>query len=89
MGAFGTMSPTEPRKSARIFYCSHCQSEQHSRGYILSSFIIGFVMSMFTLILAEIYIVAEGGSLMTPTMLVKVIGLILLANFSIPLLSFS
>jgi hypothetical protein len=38
-------------------------------------------MSLFTLILAEIYIIAEGGSAESPALL-KVIGLLILADFT-------
>jgi multidrug/hemolysin transport system permease protein len=51
-------------------------------GYILSTIIIGIVMSLVTLVIAEIYILINGGSLITLPDLLKLFGLILLATFS-------
>ncbi len=82
MGAFGIMVADRTKKINKDFYCAPVGRRSLAGGYILGSFIIGLVMSLFTLILAEAYIIAEGGSLMTPAALAKVVGLIMLADFS-------
>ncbi|HPR40327.1 MAG TPA: ABC transporter permease, partial [Oscillospiraceae bacterium] len=51
-------------------------------GYILSSYLIGCIMSFITLILAEIYVIANGGELLGPAALVKTAGLILLSTLA-------
>jgi multidrug/hemolysin transport system permease protein len=51
-------------------------------GYILSAFIIGMVMCLVTLVLAELYILSNGGALIGAAALLKVLGLLLLSTFS-------
>ena len=82
MGAFGTMVTDKNKKINKDFYAAPVKRSSIAGGYILSSFIIGLIMSLFTLILAEIYIVAEGGKLLSPEALLKVIGLLILADFA-------
>lgn len=82
MGAFGTMVTDKSKKISKDFYVAPIKRSSIAGGYILSAFIIGLVMSLFTLILAEIYIIAEGGKLLSPQALLKVIGLLILADFT-------
>jgi multidrug/hemolysin transport system permease protein len=82
LGAFGTMINDKTRKINKDFYSSPVKRSALAGGYILSAFIIGFILSIVTLILAELYIVAEGGAWMSFDVLLKVIGIILLADFS-------
>lgn len=82
MGAFGIMVDDKVKKTTRDFKSSPISGRSIAGGYILSSFIIGVIMSLVTLILAEIYIVANGGELMSVFVLLKVVGLILLTTFT-------
>lgn len=82
MGAFNIMVNDKTQKITKDFYSSPVSRKSLAGGYVLSAFIIGFVMSLVTLIFAEIYIVAEGGALMSFATLVKVILLILLADLT-------
>lgn len=82
MGAFNIMVNDKTQKITKDFYSSPISHRNLAAGYILSAFVIGFVMSVITLVFAEIYIVAEGGALMSFHTLTKVILLILLADLT-------
>lgn len=81
IGAFGTMVNDKARKISKDFYSSPIKRNSLAGGYVISSFIIGLIMSIVTLILAEIYIVAEGGTFLDFEKLIKVILILLLADF--------
>jgi len=80
MGAFGIMIEDKTRKISKDFYSSPISRSGLTAGYIISSYIIGVIMTLFTLILAEIYILAYGGTLLSIGSLLKMIGLILLST---------
>lgn len=82
MGAFGVMINDKSRKIIKDFYSSPVSRRSIAGGYVLSAFIIGLILSLVTLVLAEIYIVAEGGAVMSFLTLLKVLVLLLLADFS-------
>lgn len=82
MGAFGVMINDKSRKIIKDFYSSPVSRHSLAGGYVLSAFIIGLIMSLITLVLAEVYIVAEGGAVMSIQTLAKVLVLLLLADFS-------
>jgi multidrug/hemolysin transport system permease protein len=79
MGAFGIMVDDKTKKITKDFISSPLKRSSIAGGYIISAFIIGVIMCVVTLILAEIYILANGGELMNGIVLVKVFGIILLA----------
>lgn len=78
MGAYDTMVDDKCKKTIKDFTCSPISRGSLVGGYIISSFIVGIIMSLVALVFAEIYIVANGGSLMDVVSLVKVVGVILL-----------
>jgi multidrug/hemolysin transport system permease protein len=82
MGAFGIMVEDKAKKISKDFYSSPIRRSSLTSGYILSSYIIGAIMTLITLLLAELYIVAYGGAFLSLTALLKVIGLILLSTLS-------
>ncbi len=82
MGAFGIMVNDRTLKINRDLYVSPISRKSLAGGYVLSAFIIGYIMSLITLVLAEVYIVAEGGSLMTPATLLKVLVYLLIADIA-------
>lgn len=81
MGAFEIMVNDKARKISKDFYSSPIKRNSLAGGYVLSAFIIGLIMSLITLILAETYIVAEGGKLLDIEAMAKVIIIIILADF--------
>ncbi|NMP38286.1 MAG: ABC transporter permease [Clostridiales bacterium] len=90
MGAFSSMVDDKSNKLIKDINSAPVSRSAVTGGYVLSAYIIGVIMSLASLVLAEIYIVAYGGTLMDFMTLLKVIGLIFfscLAN--IPLLLFA
>lgn len=81
LGAFGVMVDDKTKKISKDFISSPLKRSSITGGYILAAFLIGIIMSVVTLILAEIYIVAYGGQLLTPMQLLQVLGLIVLSTF--------
>ena len=81
MGAFGTMITDRTSKIYKDFYCSPVSRFGITSGYIVSSFIIGVILSLFTLVLAQGYILIQGGELISFLVFVKILGIILLSTF--------
>lgn len=77
MGAFGTMIEDKTKKITKDIYSAPVKRSAVSGGYVMSSYVIGVILSFAALVLAELYIVAFGGQLMDPLTLLKVVGLIL------------
>ena len=82
MGAFGTMINDKDKKIDRDFLSSPLSRRSIAGGYLISAFVIGLIMSLITLVLAEIYIVAEGGQLLTLDAFATMLGLIVLADLT-------
>lgn len=82
MGAFGIMVEDKAKKISKDFYSSPIKRSSLVSGYIISSYIIGVIMTLITVVLAEIYILANGGEMMSFITLCKVIGLILLSTLT-------
>jgi len=82
MGAFGIMVEDKAKKTIKDFIASPIKRSSIVTGYISSAFIIGVIMSVITLVVAEIYVIVNGGALMSFYALCKVLGLILLATLT-------
>lgn len=82
MGAYGTMIEDRANSINRDFVASPVKNTTILGGYILNGLIVGVIMSLFTLVVAELFIVAQGGELFSLPALLKVLGLILLAAVS-------
>ncbi len=82
MGAFGTMVEDKSRKITKDLASSPLKRGSIAAGYTISSYIIGVVMCLITLVLAEVYILANGGKLLSPEVLLKVLGLIMLSTLA-------
>lgn len=79
LGALETMVSDRSRKILKDFTVSPIKRYDLVGGYILSTFIIGLIMSIVTLIIGEIYIVYSGGELLSFYSTLKVLGIILLS----------
>lgn len=79
LGAFGIMVEDRTRKLLKDFTAAPVKRRSIVGGYILSAFVIGVVLSLVTFLLAEVYIVAQGGEWLPAHAIVKIIGLILLS----------
>ncbi|MBE3102217.1 MAG: ABC transporter permease [Firmicutes bacterium] len=82
MGAFGIMIEDKTKKISKDFLSAPFKRSQLAGGYIMSSFIIGVIMSIVALIVAEIYILANGGKLLELMSLLKLFGVMLLSVFA-------
>ncbi|HBF0595408.1 TPA: ABC transporter permease [Clostridioides difficile] len=82
MGSFGITVLDKELKRTKDFCCSPIKTRELVGGYILSSYLIGIIMSIFTFVLAEIYIVLSGGQILSMFSIIKVIGVILLTVLS-------
>ncbi len=79
MGAFGTMVDDRARKIVKDLSASPMPRGHLAGGYVLSSYIVGVLMTVLTFILAEVYIVSRGGALLSAGQTFEVLGLILLS----------
>lgn len=82
MGAFGIMVDDKVRKIDKDIASSPIRRSSIAGGYVLGTYFIGVIMSIITLVLAEIYVLFNGGELMTLSTLCKVLGLALLSTFT-------
>jgi len=82
MGAFGIMVEDKTKKIIKDIHSSPIARGSIAGGYIFSAFVIGVIMCLVTLVLAEVYVLANGGALLSGAALIKVLGLILLSTFS-------
>lgn len=80
MGAFGIMIDDKAKKISKDFIAAPIKNSSIVGGYIFSAVIIGIIMSIITAVLAEIYVVTNGGSIMDSSAMIKVMGLIVLAT---------
>ena len=82
MGAFGIMVEDKSKKYINDFYAAPLKRRDIAGGYILSSFLIGMIMSLITFVLSEIYIVSYGGQILPFLSILKVFGLIIISVLS-------
>ena len=83
MGAFGAMVEDGARKINKDFVVSPMKSYKIMGGYVLSAVIVGIIMSLFTLVLSQIYVAVKGGEILGILALVKVVLIIILSTFTI------
>jgi len=82
LGAFHTMVEDRTRNISKDFMTAPIRRSQLVGGYVISSFIVGVIMSIAALILAEIVIVVRGGDIMGIVALLKLLGVMLLSVFA-------
>ncbi len=79
MGAFGIMVEDRANKLIKDFNASPIRHSEVAGGYILSSFVIGIIITLITLVLAELYIWSGGGQWLSLGALCKVLVLLLIS----------
>ncbi len=82
LGAFGIMVDDQYKKIIKDFYCSPVSRAKLIGGYLISTFIIGFIISMLAFVLCEGYIVMNGGRILPLINILKIIGLIILTTLT-------
>lgn len=76
LGAFGVIVDDKVKKIDKDFRCSPISRSSIAGGYIISSFIIGLIMSIIAFVVGEIYIVVSGGEILPFESVLKVLGMI-------------
>ncbi len=79
MGAISTMVDDKVKKIDKDFSSSPLSRTKLAASYILSAFAVGALMTTLGLVLAEAYIVLNGGELLSMEALLKMFGVILLS----------
>lgn len=74
MGAFGTMVQDKERKIFKDFYCAPISRSSITLSYIISSAIVGLIMTGIVLIIAVVYLTANEAITLSATMLIKLIA---------------
>ena len=82
MGAFGIMVEDRHKKISKDFYSSPIKRTGLAAGYISGAFMIGVIMSIITFIVAQIYLLTNGGYTPDIQMLLKILGIIVLSTFT-------
>jgi len=79
MGAFNIMVDDRVKKIDKDFYSSPMKRNRITLGYIGSAFLIGVIMTIVTIVVAQLYIVLQGGNWFSPVMCGELFLLILLS----------
>lgn len=82
LGAFGILVDDRVKKINKDFYAAPIKRSSITAGYLSSVFMIGVIMSLITLVLSELYVLMNGGQLLSIGEAVQVVGLILLSVLS-------
>jgi multidrug/hemolysin transport system permease protein len=76
LGMFGVMIDDESKKRLSGFLVAPISRASLVAGYLVAANIVGFLLSLVALVLAEIYIISGGGFLLSPLAMLEVIGLL-------------
>ena len=80
LGMLGTMVKDRSEKIMKDFYVSPVKKTTLAGGYYLAAYFIGNIMTFITFILAEIYIVADGGEILGLKYMFMIIVFTLFSN---------
>ncbi|MBI9010412.1 MAG: ABC transporter permease [Tenericutes bacterium] len=79
LGAYGVMINDNQTKIVNDFKVSPIKRSSLVLSYVLSSVLVGLIMSIFALCFAEAYILVYGGAIMRFSAIIKALGIILLS----------
>lgn len=82
LGAFSTMIQDREKKIFKDFYCAPISRSSLTFGYIISSVIVGFVMTFTVLVIALIYLIFNNVILLTVKMFIQLLVLSVLTVFT-------
>lgn len=82
MGAYGIMVQDKEKKITKDFAASPVGTVNIVGGYIIGAVVIGIIMSLIALVIAELYILSGGGELLCLPALLKTLGLIVICTLS-------
>ncbi len=81
-GALGILVSDRYSGKIKDFNASPISSYSLTGGYVISTLIVGSLMSLVTLLFCEIYVVLIGGSLITAVQFFQVLGLLIISVLS-------
>jgi multidrug/hemolysin transport system permease protein len=79
LAGFGLMVDDKTKKISRDFMVAPISRAKLVLSYVISSIVIGLVMTLFTFFIAQIYIVAYGGKILSLLGILKMIVLIVIS----------
>ena len=82
MGAVGVVVDDKAKGITKDFHTSPLKRTTLVGGYLVSTIVVGMIMSVVALVLAELYIVGSGGEFLPWGNLLKVLGLIFLSTMT-------
>ncbi|MFR1849586.1 MAG: ABC transporter permease [Clostridium sp.] len=82
IGAFGIMVEDKSKNKIKDFIVSPMKNYKIMGGYILSSFIVGSIMSIIALIISQAYLLYSKAELLSFNQLIEVVIIILLTTLS-------
>jgi multidrug/hemolysin transport system permease protein len=82
LGAFGTMVDDKAKKIYKDFSSSPLKRSSLVGGYIISAYLIGIIMSLFSLLFLDLYMLIRDGHVLNFMQTIEVIGLILLVTLA-------
>jgi multidrug/hemolysin transport system permease protein len=86
LGALGVVVADRENNAMNDFLVAPIKREQVFLSYLLSTIIIAMIISLTLFVIAEIYIISSGGTVLTIIPMLKVIGIIALCVLSSSLL---
>lgn len=82
MGAFGTMVQDKEKKIFKDFYCAPVSRSSITLSYIISSAVVGLIMTGIVLVIALVYLTATESIALNAMLILKLIGLSVLTSLS-------
>ena len=82
MGAYAVMVSDKEQKCIKDFYSSPLKRRDVAAGYMFTGLIVSIIMSVVTFVFGEIYILANGGELVSFAVMLKILGVILISSFA-------
>ena len=82
MGAFGIAVADKDKDIEKDFYASPLPRVQITLGYILGAFVVGSLISLVTLLVAEVFLLTQGDELLSPLKMLQAIGLLMLTSLA-------
>lgn len=82
MGALGIVVEDRAKEIYKDFHTSPVKRTTLVGGYLISTLVVGVVMSLVALVLSELYIVVSGGEFLPWGNMLKVLGLIVLSTMA-------
>ncbi len=82
LGALWVLVNDRNVKKFQDFYTSPIKRSKITAGYLFSSYLIGVIMTCILLLVTQIYLIINGGSMFSFTQLVMILFVILISTFS-------